>query len=318
MKFSSLAAASILLLASPLLPAQQLKLEGLRNPVWTSSDNLRDPSILKVKDGYHIFYSRFLGTNSGSADNWSIATAFTRDFVHYENDRDISPKGFASPGDLITWHGKMILPYQSYPKHPSRLCYSTTEDFQTWSEPVFFLAEANQLAWNTYRRVIDPTFVVQGDTLHCFFVGSSDAVNADGKKMRCNLLGHAITKDPNLEKWEILTKNAPLIGTSKEAPDGVENIMILRTGDHWTMIYSEGLAAQHLAYATSKDLENWKLEGPLEVHRQSWMARKYGAPFVWQEDGRWMMILMGENAKGRTTFGLLTSPDGKKWTPLPE
>jgi len=30
------------------------------------------------------------------------------------------------------------------------------------------------------------------------------------------------------------------------------------------------------------------------------------------------MILMGEDAAGKTTFGLLTSPDGKQWTLLPE
>jgi hypothetical protein len=30
------------------------------------------------------------------------------------------------------------------------------------------------------------------------------------------------------------------------------------------------------------------------------------------------MILMGENKLGRTTFGLLTSPDGVHWTCLPE
>ncbi len=30
------------------------------------------------------------------------------------------------------------------------------------------------------------------------------------------------------------------------------------------------------------------------------------------------MVLMGENAAGRTTFGLLASPDGQQWTALPE
>jgi len=29
-------------------------------------------------------------------------------------------------------------------------------------------------------------------------------------------------------------------------------------------------------------------------------------------------MLMGQSATGRTTFGLLTSPDGKQWTLLPE
>ncbi|HNQ89921.1 MAG TPA: hypothetical protein PKM73_14975 [Verrucomicrobiota bacterium] len=48
------------------------------------------------------------------------------------------------------------------------------------------------------------------------------------------------------------------------------------------------------------------------------MQRKYGAPFVWREPDQWLMILMGESAIGKTTFGLLTSADGKRWTLLPE
>ena len=94
--------------------------------------------------------------------------------------------------------------------------------------------------------------------------------------------------------------------------------MIFRTGDHWTMIFSEGLANQHLALATSSDLFSWKLGGPIELPRQKWMVRKYGAPFVWCDANQWMMMLMGESATGRTTFGLLTSPDGTKWSLLPE
>ena len=84
------------------------------------------------------------------------------------------------------------------------------------------------------------------------------------------------------------------------------------------MIYSEGLVNQHLARAVSADLRSWQPQGPLELPRQKWMARKYGAPFVWREDGQWVMILMGEDTAGKTTFGLLTSPDGAQWTLLPE
>jgi sucrose-6-phosphate hydrolase SacC (GH32 family) len=142
--------------------------------------------------------------------------------------------------------------------------------------------------------------------------------NAAGKVLRANLLGHAITRDPKLEHWKILTTNAPLIGVSEQAPDGVENVMVFRTDDYWTMIFSEGLANQHLALATSKDLISWEQQGALEIPRQKWMARKFGAPFVWRDGGQWLMILMGENDAGRTTFGLLTSPNGKKWTLLPE
>ena len=94
--------------------------------------------------------------------------------------------------------------------------------------------------------------------------------------------------------------------------------MIFKTGDHWTMIYSEGLEDQHLALATSPDLVAWKLEGPIEIPRQKWMSRKFGAPYVWRDGSLWLMILMGTDDKDRTTFGLLTSPDGRQWKPLQE
>ena len=291
---------------------------ALRNPVWVSEDNLRDPSVLKVEGGYQIFYSRLVGPDWASPNSWTIARAFTKDFAQFENITDVSPKGYASPGDVVFWHGRYLLPYQSYPAKPTLLCVSESTDLRQWTLPRTFLSEAAQLPWNTYQRVIDPSFVVDGDVLHCYFVGSADVTHASGKKLRANLLGHAITRDPKLEKWEILTPTAPLLGHSAGAPDGVENVMVFRTGEHWTMIYSEGLATQHLALATSGDLRTWKLEGPIEIPRQRWMARKYGAPFVWRDGAEWRMILMGENDRRRTTFGLLSSPDGRHWVPLPE
>ena len=290
----------------------------LHNPVWVSEDNLRDPSVLKVAGGYHLFYSRFVGTNWALPSSWTIARTFTKDFAEFAKPENVSPQGYASPGDVVFWHGRYLLPYQSYPTKPTLLCFSESANLQTWSAPKTFLAEAAQLPWNTYHRVIDPSFVLEGDTLHCFFVGSCDTTNAAGKKLRANLLGHAITREPGLNRWEILTKAAPLIGISQSALDGVENVMVFRTGDHWTMIYSEGLENQHLALATSGDLRSWKLEGSIEISRQKWMSRKYGAPFVWRDGAGWRMILMGQNDQGRTSLGLLDSPDGRHWNLLPE
>jgi hypothetical protein len=302
----------------PPAAAPGLNLTALRNPIWTAPDNLRDPSVWKTADGYQLFYSRYTVGPWSNPANWAVARVFTRDFVRFELDRDLSPKGFASPGDVVSWHGRWLLPYQSYPASPVRLCFSESADLKTWSAPKFFLEAAAELPWNTARRVIDPTFVVAGDTLHCFFVGSASRTNAAGKTIRANLMGHARTRDPQLQQWEILSRDAPLIGFSATAPDGVENTMIIRTGDHWTMIYSEGLEDQHLALATSPDLIQWKLEGPIEFPRQKWMRRKFGAPFVWRDGEQWLMILMGTNDQDRTTFGLLTSPDGRRWTPLAE
>lgn len=286
----------------------------LRNPVWIRSDNLRDPSVYKSDDGYHLFYSRYSNNDWSKPENWAIAHTFTKDFVHFENDRDISAKGFASPGDLIRWNGKYILPYQSYPETPTMLCYSVSEDLVNWSEPVFFLEEARYLPWNQAKRVIDPTFVVDGSRLHCYFVGT-DCKNYE---RWTNMLGHAYTDDPELKKWTITTVDHPLIGPSKEAPDGVENVTVFRKQDEWIMIYSEGLKEQHLAYAVSSDLIHWERKGKIDIEAQSWIAVRYGAPFVWREADNWMMILMGEDKNNHTSFGLLYSEDGIHWQMLKE
>ena len=296
----------------PALGAGAAGVVATHNPVWATADNLRDPAVIKVEGGYQLFYSRLAGTNWGSPDSWHIAQVFTRDFVTFENDRNVSPKGHASPGDVVKWHGRWILPYQTYPSKPTQLVFAESANLKDWSTPKPFLAEAMQLPWNDARRVIDPTLVVEGDTLHCFFIGTTM------QPSKANLLGHAITRDPNMEKWEILTRDAPLLGRSERAVDGVENVMIYRTGDHWTMLFSEGLQKQHLAWATSTDLRAWNVQGEVSLPRKEWMAVKHGAPFVWREGEAWKMILMGLNRVNRTTFGLLDSSDGVTWTALPE
>jgi len=119
---------------------------------------------------------------------------------------------------VIKWRGRYILPYQTYPAAPTELRFSESTDLQAWSPPQPFLAEARFLSWNTLRRVIDPTLVFEGDTLHCWFVGSANVRNAAGKTLRVNLLGHAITSDPKLERWKILSTNAPVLGSPSARP----------------------------------------------------------------------------------------------------
>jgi sucrose-6-phosphate hydrolase SacC (GH32 family) len=290
---------------------------SLRNPVWQRCDNLRDPAVLPFKDGYQLFYSRFSNAQWDQPENWSVARVFTRDFITFEGDADLTPKGFASPGDPVEWGGRWVLPYQSYPVNPARLFFSESADGEIWSAPAPFLAEVNDLPWNTRHRAIDPSFVVDGDVLHCFFVGSCwrpDIAGLPREAVRhANLIGHAITRDPQLKQWQMLTPQEPMLGISAAAPDGCENVMVIRTGQQWTMIYSEGLTDQHLAVTQSPDLMTWTRLGAIDLPRQPWMARRYGAPFIWREPEGWVMILMGEDDARRTTFGLLGSPDGVHW-----
>jgi sucrose-6-phosphate hydrolase SacC (GH32 family) len=80
------------------------------------------------------------------------------------------------------------------------------------------------------------------------------------------------------------------------------------------MLFSEGMANQHLASAESNDLIHWKPLGTVEIADQPWFAFRHGAPFVWEEYGLFYMILMGEeNADHRSSFGFLSSRDGIHW-----
>jgi sucrose-6-phosphate hydrolase SacC (GH32 family) len=214
---------------------------------------------------------------------------------------------------VVFWHGRWILPFQSYPARPQQLFYSESTDGNAWSNPHPFLQAVLELGWNTDHRAIDPSFVVDGDELHCFFVGSDGL----GTPQRANLLGHAVTRDPILEEWNILDIESPLMGRDR-APDGVENVVVYRAGGRWIMMLSEGIEEQHLALAASDDLLVWEPLGRVAIPAQPWCSFRHGAPFVWQEDGRYYMVLMGEeNEQHRSTLGFLTSPDGLDWVLCP-
>ena len=281
----------------------------ITSPLLRLADNLRDPSVHRRGDGYDLFYTRYKGDDWNSADNWSVGCCFTKDFVSFSAHRTIAGPNFASPGDVVRWHGRWLLPFQSYPQRPQRLFYAESPDGCAWSEPRSFLDQALTVPWNTDKRAIDPSFVVDGDQLHCFFVGSDGL----GTPQRANLLGHAVTRDPILEEWNILTIESPLMGRDR-APDGVENVVVYRAGGRWIMMLSEGIEEQHLALAASNDLLVWEPLGRVAIPAQTWCSFRHGAPFVWQEQSSYFMILMGEEGSShRSSLGLFRSPDGMHW-----
>jgi hypothetical protein len=134
--------------------------------------------------------------------------------------------------------------------------------------------------------------------MHCFFVGSASPRAPGGR--RTNLLGHAVSTDPDLRRWTVLTRQQPLLGASAAAPDGVENVAVVRRraahGGGYVMVYSEGLSAQHLARATSADLLRWSAGEAVGWGGAppAWMGGRHGAPHVWSEGECYWMALMGE------------------------
>lgn len=287
--------------------------KNIYNPILRLPNNLRDPSVFKLPDRYLLFYTRYVIGNWNLARNWYVSCCETKDFVTFSGHRDITAENFASPGDVVHWHGRWIMPFQSYPVRPQSLFFVESDNGMDWSAPKGFLEKALNLPWNTDQRAIDPSFVVHGRELHCFFVGSEGL----GTPQRANLLGHAVTEDPTLQNWRILTPDSPLMGRDR-APDGVENVVIYRAGGKWLMMLSEGMENQHLALAESQDLITWRPAGIVEIAPQPWFSFRHGAPFIWQEEDRYYMVLMGEeDASHRSSLGFLTSADGFKWEVLP-
>lgn len=300
-----------------------LNLAQLSNPVLRRDYRIRDPFVWKRDGHYELFYSRWDGGNS--REDWSIESLRTPDFRDWDSPRSITGGGYASPGDIVRWYDRFLLPFQTYPfgidQSPPALVVCDSTDGEHWSLPHPLYPLANAVKWNTKQRAIDPAFIVVEDVLHLFFVGSMHVQAGPQSLSHANLLGHAITRDPTLEHWELLTPEAPVLGLDR-APDGVENITIFQNNGEHTMIFSEGLANQHLAMAQSSNLTHWHHFQTLEIERQNWMHVKYGAPYVWAEhfytpsgeavDG-FLMLLMGEDRQHHTSFGLLFSRNGKTW-----
>ncbi len=288
----------------------------LTNPIIELSDNLRDPAVVKVGDTWHLYYTRYSNADWYRKENWSVARITTRDWIKFEDDRDITPKGYASPGDVVFWHDRWILPYESYPIHPSGLFFSQSSDLLTWSEPEQFLAEAWKLSWNTFARAIDPTLVVLGEYLYCFFTASLPGM---GDRKRANGIGLARTTDPNLCEWEIISRDKPFLGPSSAYPDGVENLAIVPgKSSGWTMYYSAGLKNQRIAQMESEDLVVWNNPRPVVLEEQWWCSKVQGAPGLFVDGDQTYMIIMGADDTNRTRFGLARQTGSDKWVFLPE
>lgn len=221
------------------------------NPIFTLREGrVRDPAVLLSADGgLELFFTHFRGKNPKSMWGGEAVKKYavrrvhaTADWASIGEPLDATPAGYVSP-DVVTWANRTILAYTAYPDRAlggktSGLYYSRRLDRAKlgWSKPRPFLPEALELPWNTARRAIDPTLVVGPDgRLHCFFVGAAHLPDAPtdggrrdgekggnekgGKRRRANLLGHAVTSDPELREWRVLTREAPLLGVSARAPE---------------------------------------------------------------------------------------------------
>jgi hypothetical protein len=128
---------------------------SLRHPIWRPDDRRRDPTVLPIANGYLVFDRRCAADREWSAPHaWAVACACTRNVHPFAPARDVTSQGFASPGAVVCWGGRWVLPYQSDLAHPTHLCCSESHDVHTWHAPMGFLGDATALPWNTRRRAM--------------------------------------------------------------------------------------------------------------------------------------------------------------------
>ena len=252
---------------------------------------MRDPAVALAADGTYELFTHYHGSVKrmwSDVGGYGVRAVTTRDWRAFSPPLNVTPAGFVSPDAPVHWHGSAWLAYQAYPDEAlggprsDLLSRQISAGWHGGQDPATALfEEALDLSWNTAHRAIDPTLIVDGrGRLRCFFVGSMyllGTAEIGQKPKKANLLGHAVTDDPTLRRWTILSRDAPLLGVSARAPDGVENVAVFPTSrGRYLMIYSEGLAAQHLAHAVSEDdMDTWRDLGPLALPPAAaggWMA----------------------------------------------
>ncbi len=331
----------------------EMRLSELKNPVYgVAGVSVRDPAALWKEGECYLFYTRQVG-GWGGPECYDIGLTITRDFQTFSPEIIISPKGYASPGNIVRVGGQWILVVQSYP-WPSEIALLFSADLRHWSAPHHIIPADTGPGWEASHGPIDGWLFYDQGFWHCLWVNFRRG--SDERAFGCHR-----TRD--WRSWENLTPEAPLIsGPAYKDNGGVENCALVREGDTWHFFASVGMNPQHLAHVAGPSL--WELpplapeaeifftapEGPAEpkspsspspvspdsrksgtpegktAHQsagpQRWCASHQSAVFVadfrpWC--GKWGMLFHGlPHPEADATLGLAFSDNLWDWTLLPE
>jgi len=293
------------------------RIEVLKNPVFAIDGvSVRDPAAIWHDGVCYLYYTRHIG-GWGKAASWDIGVVATPDMREFTPERIITPRGYASPGNVVRVGNRWVMPIQSYP-WPSEIALMFSDDLVNWSEPKHVIPADTGPAWGAEHGPIDGWLFRYRERWHCAWVNT-----LRGTDHRA----FGIHASDDLVAWENLTPDGSFIdGGAYNDNGGVENCAILREGGVWHFFASVGMQPQHLAHVAGDDpfeLPPLTPETELKLPEEPWCAHSQSAVFVddWREVcGRFAMIFHGLTAsKGQATFGLAFSDDLWKWSaPGPE
>ena len=256
--------------------------QNVVNPVLSAPGcALRDPAIYYLEGEFHLYFTLVKGLYD-DRQSWFIGHTKTPDFIFYSEISCISPKGYASPGNVFRYKDRYVICYQSYPrtsvaKAPGdecRIFFSYSDDLEDWGDPEIISEEGCVSPWATTgswrRRQIDPYVLVENDTCYLFYKGGYH-------------LGLWASDD--LNSWKDLTSEKPLVERGPESwSHGAENPCALKVDDTFYLFYDstgryEGKKPNRLHYKTSKDLIDWDPGHAIDLPDGESRVLSYGAPF---------------------------------------
>ena len=122
----------------------RLTWSNLRNPVLSSSTaGVKDQALIWWDGSWHMLFSYVTGEHaSPGQEHWDIATATSRDLVHWSAPSawPDQPGGIASPDIVRSPDGRFVATYDGPPDegqaNQAKLYYRTSTDLIHWSPPV--------------------------------------------------------------------------------------------------------------------------------------------------------------------------------------
>ena len=278
---------------------------------------LRDPAIYYHQGEFHLYFTLVKGLY-GDRQEWYIGHVKTADFILFSEISCISPRGYASPGNVFLHEGHFVICYQSYPrtslaKTPGDVCrlfFSFSDDLETWGDPEIVSEEGCRSAWGltgSWRhRQIDPYVLVEGNTYYLFYKG---------------VMHIGLWASDDLRSWRDLTPDKPLIEKGPEAwSHGVENPCVIKVDDTFYLFYvstgkHEGRKPNQFTYLTSRDLIRWDAGRTMHLPRSPLLRDFYNAPFfIDLRDALGIFMVTYHVGNSRDSSGRYLSDLGIGWS----
>jgi sucrose-6-phosphate hydrolase SacC (GH32 family) len=281
----------------------------------------KDPSVIKFKGKYWMYYSLPAATSSATNDapaaaakatGWGIGIANSSDLIHWTKRGEIAPEqeiekaGIAAPGARVL-NGKIELFYQTYGYGKrDAICHATSIDGIHFdrdpSNPVY---RPTKMAWSV-GRAIDAEVYPHQHELWLFFATRDPTMKIQQVGMAAAPLGssygHGMWHDLSIDA-PILKPELPWEQTCIEAPS------VLRHGKLYYLFYAGAynVAPQQIGVATSKDGKTWVRQSNMPLLANgppgSWNSSESGHPGVFaDDDGRSYLFFQGNNDGGKTWF----------------